>query len=452
MAELSRREGVTPFMTLLAGFVTLLHRYSGQEDPCVGTPVAGRTRTATEPLIGFFVNTLVLRADLSGDPTFRELLARVRRKALSAYAHQDLPFERLVEELQPKRDLSRQPLFQAMFALQSAPVPAVDLPGLRLSPLTIETSTSKFDLSLEVAESPEGLRATFEYATDLFDEERIARMAVHFQRLLQAAVADPARRISALPVLTDAERHRILVEWQGTTASVACDRVPQLGGSSDAPAVVTEEGLLTYRALEARANRLARRLGRLGVGPDVLVAVRVDRSPDLVAAVLGVLKAGGAYVPIDPEYPQERAAFILRDTSAPLLLTPARWADAVPREAARLVPLEEALEGDDEPAPEHEAEPEHLAYVVYTSGTTGRPKGVPVRRAGLANHAVAMADAFGLGPGDRTLQFCSMAFDVFAEEVFPTLLRGASLVLRPGGAPPAVDDFIELLERRRVTV
>src|SRR5262249_23437132 len=294
---LAKQEDCTLYMVLLAGFEALLHRYSGQEDLCVGTPIAGRNRAETEGLIGFFVNTLVLRTDLSGDPRFRELLGPVREPALGAYAHQDLPFERLVEVLQPQRDLSRSPLFQALFVFQNSPLPAFEFAGLKVSQWDVDSGTSKFDLSLFLLEQEGGLRGTLEYSTELFEADRAARLVGHFRTLLQAACADPGQRLAQLPLLTEAERLQ-LQRWNATRVDYAQEHLlhrlveQQARRSPHAPAVADEGQALSYAELDRRANALARRLHAWGVGPDAPVAVLVERSCELVVALLGVLKAG----------------------------------------------------------------------------------------------------------------------------------------------------------------
>jgi aspartate racemase len=311
---LSRQEGTTLFVTLLAAFQTLLYRYTGQDDIIVGSPIANRNRSEIEGLIGFFVNTLVLHTDLSGNPSFRELLGRVREVALGAYAHQDLPFEKLVEELQPERDLSHSPLFQVMFVLQNAPAQALELPDLKLNPMEVHNGTAKCDLTLSMVERAEGLQGTWGYNTDLFDFTTIQRVLGHFQTLLEGIVANPGQRIGTLPLLTEAERHQLLIEWNDTQADYPKDSCihqlfeAQVERTPDAVAVVFEDQQLTYRQLNARANQLARYLQGLGVGPEVLVGICVERSLEMVVGLLGVLKAGGAYVPLDPAYPTERLA------------------------------------------------------------------------------------------------------------------------------------------------
>ena len=306
LKALSRKEGVTLFMTLLAAFQTLLYRYTGQEDIVVGSPIANRNRTEIEGLIGFFVNTLVLRSNLSGNPTFKELLAQVREMALGAYAHQDLPFEKLVEELQPERSLSHSPLFQVMFVLQNARSTAAKFEGLRANPVPIGAETAKFDLTLSMGETEEGLRGSLQYSTDLFDAATIARMTGHLQTLLEGIVANPDQRVSQLPILTQAERNQLLIEWNDTQRDYPKNKCihqlfeAQVEKSPDAVAVTFEDQQLTYRELNKRANQLAHYLRKRGVGPDVLVAICVERSLEMVVGLLGILKAGGAYVPLDP--------------------------------------------------------------------------------------------------------------------------------------------------------
>ena len=325
--ELGRREGATLFMTLLAAFQVLLHRYSGQEDIAVGTPIAGRRRPELERLVGFFVNTLVLRSDLSGNPSFRTLLARVRDTALEAYTHQDLPFEKLVEELAPARDLSRHPLFQVLFVLQNAPGAPLSLDGVAVSRLSRGNQTAKFDLTLSVRESSVGLHLRWEYASDLFEAATIERMAGHFQILLEAIVTDPDQAIGALPLLTEAERHQVLVAWNDTAVAVprqGCIHQlveVQAARTPDAVAVVDDDSELDVRRAECEGESVGAPAVALGVGPDVLVGICLERSADLVVGVMGILKAGGAYVPLDPSYPAARLAFMLTDTHAPVLVT-----------------------------------------------------------------------------------------------------------------------------------
>ncbi|HEX6288305.1 MAG TPA: condensation domain-containing protein, partial [Herpetosiphonaceae bacterium] len=328
--RLSQQAGTTLYMTLLAALQTLLYRYSGQTDIAIGTPIAGRVRPELESLIGFFVNTLVLRTDLAGNPSFAALLERVRAVCLAAYAHQDVPFELLVEAVQPERDLSRTPLFQVMFIFQNTPRTTIALPDLTFEPLAVESQTAKFDLTLTLSETPDGLRGQIGYHTELFDAATIERLAEHFQMLLAGIVADPNQAITALPLLTEAERHTLLVDWNATAADYPQSCVhhlieAQAQRTPDAVAVVFEDAHLTYAELNARANQLAHHLRSLGVGGcpqgEVRVGVCLHRSLDLLVALLGILKAGGCYVPLDPSYPAERIQFVLHDAQAAVLVT-----------------------------------------------------------------------------------------------------------------------------------
>ncbi len=439
----SRRAGVTLFMTLLAAFQTLLHRYTGREDIPVGSPVAGRNRAETEPLIGFLVNTLVLRTNLGGDPTFSELLERVREVTLAAYTHQDVPFERLVEELQPARHTSHTPLFQVMFVLQNAPMPRLELPGLELTALPIGNGTAKFDLTLSLAEQGGGLTGSLEYNTALFDAATIRRMSEHFRVLLEAIAADPSQRLSALPVLTEEERRRTLFGWNETERDYADERPihelfeARAEAEPDAIAVVFEDDELTYAELNLRANRLAHHLRGLGVGPDVPVGVMAERSVEMVVALLGTLKAGGAYVPLDPEYPRERLAFMLEDARVKVVLTQERMLEQVPRQAGRVVCLDscdEAIARAETSNPSVNVSADNLAYVIYTSGTTGRPKGAMNTHGAIRNRLLWMQEAYALTRADRVLQKTPFSFDVSVWEFFWPLITGARLVVaRPGG-------------------
>ena len=328
LRELSRNEGVTLFMTLLAAFDVLLARYSGQQDVVVGTPIAGRNRAEVEKLIGFFVNTLVMRTDLSGDPSFRELLARVRETAMGAYAHQDLPFEKLVEELRPDRDLSRNPLFQVMLVLQNLPTGSQKLGDIDATPFGAGVPSAKFDITLIASEVSDGLRVTIVYSTDLFDAATIERMLGHFEVLLEGVVEDPATRVSQLPLLTEEEEQKLLVGWNETAGGVssradACISCWKMQAQQRPQSVAVEfEGRsLSYAELDARSNQLAHLLRKRGVGADRLVGVCMERSLEMVVALLGILKAGGAYVPLDPAYPSDRIQYVLDDARVMLLLT-----------------------------------------------------------------------------------------------------------------------------------
>lgn len=443
LKALARNEGVTLFVALLAAFGTLLYRYTGSEDIVVGAPIAERNRVETEGLIGFFVNTLVLRTDLSGSPSFRELLLRVREVTLEARAHQDLPFEKLVETLQPERSLSQNPLFQVMFALQTAPIPTLDS-GWNWSQLDIDTNTAKFDLTLELEERQEEIIGWLEYNTDIFDAPTISRMGGHFQTLLEGIVVNPDRKISKLPLLTPLEENQLLVEWNNTKTDYPKDACvhqlfeAQVERSPDAIAVTFDREQLTYRELNARANQLARYLQKLGVAREVLVGICVERSLEMVVGLLGILKAGGAYVPLDPAYPQERLTFILEDTQTPVLLTQARLVDSLPKHQARVICLDRDWETDECGAtspniregtenPTSNAIADNLAYVIYTSGSTGQPKGVQIEHKGLLNLIFWHQRAFGVTEADRATQIAGPAFDASVWELWPYLAMGASI-------------------------
>ena len=439
LQALSRREGVTLFMTLLAAFKTLLYRYTGQEDIVVGSPTANRTRAEIEGLIGFFVNTLVLRTNLSGNPSFRELLGRVREVALGAYTHQDLPFEKLVEELRPERDLSRTPLFQVMFSLQNAPRAALELPGLSLNRLEVENRTAKFDLTLSMVEGTNGLRGVLEYNTDLFDAATMTRMAEHFQTLLEAIVTHPAQRVAEFPLMSKTERHQLLVEWNDTQAVYPKDSCihelfeEQVDRTPDAVAVVFEDEQLTYRELNHRANQFAHYLQKLGVRPEVLVGICVERSLEMIIGLLGILKAGGAYVPLDPAYPKERLAFMLEDAQLLVLLTQERLVERLPKHGARVICLDTGWQAII--AQESEANPvsgvtaDNLAYVIYTSGSTGKPKGVQILHHAVANFLHAMRQQPGLTNQDILFAVTTLSFDIAALELFLPMIVGARVVV-----------------------
>jgi amino acid adenylation domain-containing protein len=464
LRRLALRGQATVFMIVLAAWHALLQRHSGQTDFAVGTPVANRTRPELEPLIGVFLNMLALRTDGGGDPTFAELLARVRRTALEAYDHADVPFERIVDEVKAARDRSRQPLVQTMLALNSTPRVPIALRGLEAEPLHLSPRVSRFDLSLGLAEQGGGLGGGLEYSTDLFDRTTMERLAACFLRLLAAAADDPSRRVAAIELLSPAERQQVVVELNDTAA----DFSGLVGGGEPllhrwierqaaltpgATAVVGEGESLTYRELDARANRLARRLRRMGVRVDEPVAICAERSPALVVGLLAILKAGGAYLPLDPSYPSERLAFMIEDgldgVAKPVLLAQVDLlAASVAGAGARLVDLDIAARpaagpvagpvGDaDDPLStplDGGAGADNLAYVIYTSGSTGRPKGVMSTHRGIVNRIAWMQRAYGLTPADRVLQKTPVSFDVSVWELFWPLAVGARLVLaRPGG-------------------
>jgi amino acid adenylation domain-containing protein len=438
MKALSRQEGVTQFMAFLAAFKVLLHRYTSQDDVIVGTPIANRNRLETEDIIGFFVNAVVLRTELSGDPTFRELVARVRQVCLGAYGHQDLPFDRLVEELHVTRDLSRNPLFQAMFVLHNASLPPLELAGLTMSPIEGDSETAHFDLTLQIIDSGQGLTASFVYNTDLFEADTIVRMLANFTILLAGIVADPGRRLSDLPLLTDAERQRVLAHGIGATADRPSDLCihqlfeAQVARIPDAIALVFEAAELTYGELNRRANQLAHHLRALGVGPEVPVGICLERSPEMVIALLGILKAGGAFLHLDPTYPAERLAFMLRDAAVPVIVTQERFVAGLAQPDATVICLDsgcEIIARESNDTPGSLTSPKNLAYIIYTSGSTGRPKGVLIPHRAIADHCRNAQSHYELRARDVVLQFASLSFDVSLEEILPTLLAGARLVL-----------------------
>ncbi|WP_157722062.1 non-ribosomal peptide synthase/polyketide synthase [Tumebacillus avium] len=438
--ELSKRHGASLFMTLLAAFQAVLSRYTGQEDIAVGTPIAGRTRKETEGLIGFFVGTLVMRGDLSNNPTFDELIERVKKTALQAYDHQDVPFDQLVNELQVERDMSRSPLFQVMFTLQNAPMSSVELPGLTIAALNMESITAKFDLELLLNEAPDGLVGHLKYNTDLFEQDTIQRMTAHLQTFLAAAASNPTQPLADLPLVPQAEQE--LLAKMGTGAEAASEQSPlcthelfaeQAQRTPDNVAVLFEDRQLTYRELDQRANQTAHYLRSMGAGPDTLIGLYVDRSEDLVIGLLAILKSGAAYVPIDTAYPSDRVALILEDTAAPLLLTESHLLAQLPEHQAKTVCLDTELAqiaNLPHTAPDSGVTPEHLAYMIYTSGSTGRPKAVMVEHRNLVSVLQTSQQEFGFGNGDVMPWIASAAFDIALFELMnPLLCGGTSAVL-----------------------
>ncbi|HEX8429929.1 MAG TPA: condensation domain-containing protein, partial [Longimicrobium sp.] len=445
----ARREGATLFMTLLATFDLLLARYSGQEDIVVGTPIAGRTRRELEGLVGLFLNTLALRVDVSGDPTFRALLARVRETTLGAYAHQEIPFERLVEELRPERSLAHAPLFQVMFVLQNTPDGiGLELPGLTLAGVGRAEEVARFDLVLNLAESPDGaVHGALSYAADLFEAETAARMVEHFTALIGAAAAAPDQAVSTLEMMS-AEEARAATRGTGVPLDgvdeLAHDRfVSWARRTPDAVALLAGGARMSYAELEARSAGVAARLVELGVRPEERVGVFLERSPDAVVAFLGVLRAGAAYLPLDPEYPAERLEYMLDDSGARAVLAHASLASRLPAGEIPVLLLDR--EDGVAPAPAVDVHPGNVAYVIYTSGSTGRPKGVAVQHREAAIHCRAVADAYALTRGDRVLQFAAPSFDVSVEQILAPLSVGAAVVLR-GAEVPTVAELARMVE------
>ena len=441
LRNIAGEHGATLFMVLLAAWQTLLARHTGREDVVVGSPIAGRSRAETEGLIGVFVNTLALRTDLSGDPSFRALVERVRGTALDAYARQDLPFESLVEALRIPRDLSRQPLFQAMLMLHR-PQGAFALPGLLCEPVEADPGTSIFDLGLYAWDRPQGLGAMLEYNADLFDASTAARFVGRLRTLLEGIAANPDAPLSRLPLMTADETAR-LAAWNATECAYPGGEciheiiAAQAARTPDAVAVVFEDERVTYAELDARANRLANHLHALGVGPEVRVGVCAERSVELVVALLATLKAGGGYVPLDPGYPRDRLAYMLGDSRVSVLLTQAHLAERIPPHGARTVLLDAdwpRIAQESDVAPETGVGLDHLAYVIYTSGSTGQPKGAENAHRGIRNRLLWMQEAFGLDGTDAILQKTPFSFDVSVWEFFWPLMTGARLVVaKPEG-------------------
>ncbi len=524
LLALSQQEGVTLFMTLLAAFQTLLYRYTAQTDIAVGSPIANRNRQQLENLIGFFANSLVLRTDLSGNPTFRELLLRVRKIAVEAYAHQDLPFEKLVEELHPERSLSRNPLFQVVFALQNAPMEQLELPGLTLSPYQVETTTTRFDLELYLWEcgsnfrnlwgdswqQSEGLRGVLVYSTDLFEADTIARMAGHFQTLLTGSVANPDTHLADLPLLSYAQEHQLLVEWNQTERDYPNNLcIHQLfeaiaAQKPNAIAVRYADRQFTYQELNNGSNQLGHYLRKMGVGCETLVGVCMEPSPVMVACLLGILKAGGAYIPLDPTYPSERLQFMLEDAGVSILLTQQDFELGTTGEDSQINSLKEqtkSIQNQIPPAPRelnsvassgfplkkgdgrgikggakiqnlkvvclerdweaiahyseenlsNQTTADNLAYVVYTSGSTGTPKGVAVPHRAV-NRLVCNTNYITWEPEDKVAQCSNISFDAATFEIWGALLNGAQLIGINRDVILSPQDFAQEIRQQQISV
>ncbi|NEU84151.1 non-ribosomal peptide synthetase [Nostoc sp. UIC 10630] len=487
LEALSYQEGVTLFMTMLAAFQTLLYRYTQQEDITVGSPIANRNRSELEGLIGFFVNSLVLRTDFSGKATFRELLNRVREVTLEAYSHQDLPFEKLVEELHPERDLSYHPFFQVVFSLQNTPIETLELSGLTLSLFEFDSKTAKLDLEFHLWQDLESLKGQMVYSTDLFDDKTITRMLGHFQTLLESIVANPEQRISDLSLLTVQERQELLIDWNDTKRDYPENKCfhhlfeAQVQETPDANALVFDNEQLSYKELNIRSNQLAHYLKKLGVVPGVLVGICVERSPEAIIALLGILKAGGAYLPLDPSLPQERLNFILEDAQVSILLTHCSLAPLLKGSQRGLLPRGDAKSDGVSPSratgvgwedllsivyidkdwatitqhskenPSSVVKSDNLAYVIYTSGSTGKPKGVLLQHQGLSNLAASQIDVFNIQPINRILQFASLSFDASIFEIVMALQTGATLYLANKESLLPGQTLLQLLREKAIT-
>jgi amino acid adenylation domain-containing protein len=456
-----KEQRVTLYMLLLAAFDVLLYRYTGEKDVVVGTPIANRLSRKAEGLIGFFVNTLVLRVKVEGRESFAELLSRVRSVALDAYDHQEMPFEKLVEALQPERSAGHLPLFQVMFVLQNTPKPVLHSAGLTFRELPVELELEKADLTLGVIEHERGLTVGISYRKDLFEPTLVRQMLRHYRTLLEGVARDPFRGVSELPLFDEGELRRMLAEWNDTACEYPSGRCVQhlfeerVARAPEAVAVVFEDEQLSYGELNGRANRIARYLRKAGVGPETRVGVMLERGPSMIESVLGVLKAGGCYVPLDAQLPRERLAYMLEDAGAAVLLTERKPAEQLgDATGVRVICLDlvrEQLAAESAENFESGATADNLAYVIYTSGSTGRPKGVMVEHRSLCNMAVAQADTFGLGAEDRVLQFASLSFDASIFEIVAALYAGAALCLVARETLLGGPDFIRFLRERGVT-
>jgi amino acid adenylation domain-containing protein len=454
----SRKQNVTLFTTLLAAFQTLLFRYSGQDDVVVGTPVAGRTMLESENLIGAFVNTVALRADLSGSPAFQDVLARVRQTMIDAFSHQELPFARVVEALNPERRANRSPIFQVMFSFQNVPAPELAHNGTKFTTMQVANDVAKFDLTLEVAESANGLAISFEYAKDLFAPGTVNRMLGHFLNVLTGVVDDPAQAIVDIELLTFEERQELLVEWNRN--HIALPEVAGIHQLFEAQAAETPGAAalefrgqqLTYRELNARANQLAHNLIKRGIGAEAMVGVHVERSFEMIVAILGVLKTGAAYVPLDPTYPRERIAFMIQDTAARIVISQSHLSLNIDS-SVELINLDEVINANEcVTNPAVPVSSSQVALVLYTSGSTGNPKGVMLEHRSLVNFASAAKSTYGINGADRILQFGSLSFDLSLEEMLISLTTGACLVLRTAEMISTPKEFLARCEEWNLSV
>lgn len=461
---LAREENVTLFMLLLSIYMTLLFRYSSQEDILVGTPVAGRQRVELENLIGLFVNTVVIRSRLTGDTPFNELLARVRQTALQAFSHQDMPFEKLVEELNPQRSLSVLPIFQVMFQLQNAPMPPARISGLTITPIQVDTGFSQVDLSLTVWEEEQGLNGSMEYNSDLFERSTIQRMVCHFQALVESVLVDHRRTLSSLPMLTDKEQYQVIVEWNQTAALYPREQsIHELfsrcaGLYPHHDAVVFGHQRLGYKELDEASNRLARVLFQVGVRPETLVAICLENSLELITGVMAILKAGGAYIPMDPAYPDKRLNSMVKDSSPAVLVTRSAFKPRFPRYPGVIICVDQPREtifpsaGEEEWENRPKNQPGHAACVIYTSGSSGEPKGIVIEHGNIVNLVTSFIESYHPGPGDRVLPLTSIASASFVGEILPILTAGGAIVLADKVHFLDMKILMELLEQLKITI
>ena len=459
MKALAQREGATLFMVLLAAFALLLHRWTGENDIVISTGTGTREKPELEALIGCFINILLLRTDLTGDPSFRELVARARETTLAAYEHQDLPFDKLVEELEPQRELGRNPLTQVMLVMLN--MPAIESPDANWKIIEDDTDSSQLDLTMHVWEENGALTGAVTYSTDLFQGSTIRRFLNHFEILISAAINQPDRAISELPVMTADEEHQILVDWNQTAEPFPEDATlhslieTQAQLQPDQLAVIYDDERLTYKELNRRANQLAHHLRALGVRSDMPVAICVERSLSLVVGLLGILKAGGAYVPLDPNYPAERIAFMLRDAHPHVLITQSALCNRFSTSGISIVLIDEDREVFEQYPEEdicYSTTARNRAYIIYTSGSTGHPKGVVLDHKGRVNNFTDFNRRFGIGVGDRVLALSSLSFDMSAYDLLGTLAGGATVIIPKASAryDPAL--WADLIAQYSVTI
>ncbi|ELS02826.1 non-ribosomal peptide synthase/amino acid adenylation enzyme [Xenococcus sp. PCC 7305] len=460
LQALSRKSDTTLFMTLYAAFASLLYRYSGESDIVVGSPIANRNHSELEPLIGFFVNTLALRTQFQEHLSFQQLLEQVRETTFKAYENQDLPFEKLVEVLQPERSLSYSPLFQVMFSWENAPMGKLELPDLTLTKLDLESTVAKFDLTVSMSETESGLIGYWNYNVDLFDETTIERMIGHFQNLLSAIVENPQIEVAKIPLLSEQERHQLLIEWNDTRVDYPQDKCihqlfeEQVEKTPDAVAVVFKNQQLTYRELNQKANQLAHHLRKLGVKPEVLVGICVERSVDMVVGLLGILKAGGAYVPLDPKYPAVRLKSMMEDARINILLTQNLLSAQLPLSVSTIVCLDETniFEKEREADILGQIDPDNLAYIMYTSGSTGKPKGVKIPHSNVTNVLQTIINYLQVSAQDILLSLATFSFDISVAEIFIPLITGAQLIITPEDTIKDVDKLKNIINQSKATI